>query len=156
MAKIRVLVVDDSVVIRRLVTNCLAESPDIEVVGTAADGQIALAKIEQVNPDLVILDIEMPVMDGLQTLAAIRKTHPKLPVIMFSTLTERGAAATLDALALGATDYVDQAGQRGQRGRRHAAHQRGTDSQDQGTVPARAGRRWPARRPALPPKSENY
>ncbi len=108
MPKIRVLVVDDAVVIRRLVTNCLAESPDIEVVGTAANGQIALAKIEQVNPDLITLDIEMPVMDGLQTLAAIRKTHPKLPVIMFSTLTERGATATLDALALGATDYVNK------------------------------------------------
>ena len=60
----------------------------------------------QVNPDIVTLDIEMPEMDGLETLAEIRKTHPKLPVIMFSTLTERAAAATLKALALGATDYV--------------------------------------------------
>ena len=106
MPKIRVLVVDDAVVIRRLVSNCLDESPDIEVVGTAANGQIALAKIDQINPDIITLDIEMPVMDGLKTLAAIRKTHPRLPVIMFSTLTERGAGATLDALALGATAYV--------------------------------------------------
>ncbi len=106
MPKIRVLITDDAVVIRRLLSNCLAEDPDIEVVGTAANGQIALAKIEQVNPDLVTLDIEMPVMDGLQALAAIRKTHPRLPVIMFSTLTERGASATLDALSLGASDYV--------------------------------------------------
>src|SRR5438067_7522776 len=59
----------------------------------------------QVNPDLVILDVEMPEMDGLATLAELRKTHPRLPVIMFSALTERGAEATLDALALGATDY---------------------------------------------------
>ena len=93
-------------VIRRLVADCLGEDPEIEVVGTAANGQIGLAKIAQVNPDLVTLDIEMPVMDGLQTLKAIRKTYPRLPVIMFSTLTERGACATLDALSLGASDYV--------------------------------------------------
>jgi two-component system chemotaxis response regulator CheB len=106
MAKIRVLIVDDAVVVRRLVADCLAQDPEIEVVGTAANGQIGLAKIEQINPDLVTLDIEMPVMDGLQTLARIRKTRPGLPVVMFSTLTERGAASTLDALALGASDYV--------------------------------------------------
>lgn len=106
MKKIRVLVVDDSVVIRKLVTEALSADPDIEVVGVAANGRIALTKIPQLNPDLVTLDIEMPEMDGLQTLAALRKPYPKLPVIMFSTLTQRGAAATLDALALGASDYV--------------------------------------------------
>jgi two-component system chemotaxis response regulator CheB len=106
MGRIRVLIADDSVVIRRLVSDCLAQDPEIEVAATAPNGQIALAKIGQINPDLVTLDIEMPVMDGLRTLAAIRKTHPKLPVIMFSTLTERGASTTLDALALGANDYV--------------------------------------------------
>src|SRR5262245_36133672 len=105
MPKARVLVVDDSVVIRRVVTEELSADPDIEVVGAAANGKIALARMIQVNPDLVILDVEMPEMDGLATLAAIRKAHPRLPVIMFSALTERGAAATLDALALGATDY---------------------------------------------------
>lgn len=78
MPKIRVLIVDDAVVIRRLLTDCLAGDPDIEVVGTAPDGQIGLAKISQLNPDLVTLDIEMPVMDGLQTLAAIRKTYKKI------------------------------------------------------------------------------
>ena len=72
MAKIRILIVDDAVVIRRLVSNCLAQDTEIEVVGTAANGQIGLAKIAEVNPDLVTLDIDMPVMDGLQTLAAIR------------------------------------------------------------------------------------
>lgn len=106
MGKIRVLVVDDSVVIRKLVTDALGVDPDIEVVGTAANGRIALHKLTQLNPHLLTLDIEMPEMDGLATLAALRKTHPKLPVIMFSTLTQRGAAATLDALALGASDYV--------------------------------------------------
>src|SRR6516225_3057965 len=105
MAKIRVLVVDDAVVFRRAVANELAADPALEVVGTAANGKIALAKMTQVQPDLVILDIEMPEMDGLATLAELRKTYPRLPVIMFSALTERGAEATLDALALGATDY---------------------------------------------------
>lgn len=106
MSKIRVLIVDDAVVVRKLVGEVLRGDPDIEVVGTAPNGRIALAKVEQVNPDLLILDVEMPELDGLQTLELLRKTHPKLPVIMFSTLTLRGAAATLDALALGANDYV--------------------------------------------------
>src|SRR5215813_504369 len=105
MAKIRVLVVDDAVVFRRLVSEELSKDPVLEVVGTAANGRIALARMTQVNPDLVILDIEMPEMDGLATLKELRKTYPRLPVIMFSALTERGAEATLDALALGATDY---------------------------------------------------
>jgi two-component system chemotaxis response regulator CheB len=104
--RIRVLVVDDSVVVRRLVSDVLSADPAIEVVGTAANGKVALAKIDQVNPDLITLDIEMPVMDGLQTLRELRKDHPVLPVVMFSTLTERGASATLDALELGASDYV--------------------------------------------------
>lgn len=106
MRKARILIVDDSTVIRRLLSDALAGDPQIEVAGTAADGRIALAKIPQVNPDLVTLDIEMPQLDGLATLQEIRKTYPRLPVIMFSTLTEKGAAATLQALALGASDYV--------------------------------------------------
>lgn len=106
MRKIRVLVVDDAVVVRRLLTDVLSKDTSIEVVGTAANGRIALAKIPQVNPDLITLDVEMPEMDGLQTLAAIRKTYATLPVIMFSTLTERGAGITLDALTMGANDYV--------------------------------------------------
>src|SRR3954470_18595721 len=105
MPRIRVLVVDDAVVFRRMVSEELAKDPSLEVVGTAANGRIALARMAQVSPDIVILDVEMPEMDGLTTLAALRKTYPRLPVIMFSALTERGAQATLDALALGATDY---------------------------------------------------
>jgi two-component system chemotaxis response regulator CheB len=105
MPKIRVLVVDDSAVIRRLVSDELAKDPALEVAGTAANGKIALARLSQVNPDIVILDVEMPEMDGLETLAELRKTYRRLPVVMFSSLTERGATATLDALALGATSY---------------------------------------------------
>lgn len=104
--KIRVLVVDDAVVVRKLVTDVLAADPDIEVAGIAANGRIALQKIAQLAPDIVTLDIEMPEMDGLETIREIRKTWPKLPVIMFSTLTERGATATLEALSRGASDYV--------------------------------------------------
>ena len=106
MGRINVLVVDDSVVIRRLVTTVLEDDDEISVVGTAASGRIALSKLSQVAPDCVTLDMEMPDLDGLGTLRELRKTHPRLPVIMFSTLTERGAGATLDALALGANDYV--------------------------------------------------
>jgi two-component system, chemotaxis family, protein-glutamate methylesterase/glutaminase len=106
MPKIRALIVDDAVVVRRFTSDILSSDPALEVVGTAPNGRIALAKIPQVNPDVVTLDVEMPEMDGLETLAEIRKVYPTLPVIMFSSLTARGASATLDALGLGANDYV--------------------------------------------------
>ena len=102
----RVLITDDAVVVRRLVSDVLASVPTIEVVGTAPNGRIALQKIGQLSPDIVILDVEMPDMDGIATLVAIREEHPDLPVVMFSTLTERGAAITLEALMRGANDYV--------------------------------------------------
>ena len=106
MKKAKVLVVDDAMLIRRMVTDVLAADPVIEVVGEAANGRIALQKIAQLTPDLVTLDVEMPEMDGIQTLKEIRKAYPRLPVIMFSALTERGAADTLEALHHGASDYV--------------------------------------------------
>ncbi len=106
MPKVRVLVVDDAVVMRRLLTVALEKEPDIEVVGSAPNGRIALQKLSQVNPDIVTLDVEMPELDGLGTLRAIRQSHPRLPVIMFSATTLQGATATLDALAAGASDYI--------------------------------------------------
>jgi two-component system chemotaxis response regulator CheB len=106
MKPVRILVVDDSVVVRKLLSDTLAKEEGFEVAGIAGDGRIALSKIAQLHPDLITLDIEMPVMNGLQTLAEIRKTNHKIPIIMFSTLTERGAAATLEALSLGASDYA--------------------------------------------------
>jgi two-component system, chemotaxis family, protein-glutamate methylesterase/glutaminase len=104
--RIRVLVVDDSVVIRKIVTEALAADPDVEVVGIAQDGAAAVKKVDELKPDAVTMDIEMPVMNGIEAVRAIRRKHPRLPVVMFSTLTERGASATLDALAAGASDYV--------------------------------------------------
>jgi len=106
VTRIRVLVVDDSVVVRRLVSDALSREPAIEVVGVAADGRIAQAKVAQLAPDVITMDVEMPQMDGIEAVRALRAAGHRQPVIMFSTLTERGAIATLDALAAGATDYV--------------------------------------------------
>ncbi len=106
MDPIRVLVVDDSVVVRKIVTDVLSSDPAIEVVGTAVNGKLALGKIEALEPDLVTMDIEMPEMNGIEAVRAIRARRNRVPIVMFSTLTERGAAATLDALSGGANDYV--------------------------------------------------
>jgi two-component system chemotaxis response regulator CheB len=106
MAKIRVLLVDDSVLVRKLLAEALSADPRFEVVGTAPNGRIALDKLDQLAPDAIVLDVEMPDLDGLETLRAIRARSADLPVIMFSALTERCATATLDALSLGASDYV--------------------------------------------------
>jgi len=104
--KIRVLIVDDSAVMRRIIMNSLMKHPEIEVVGTAANGLLAIDAINRSNPDIVTLDVEMPEMDGITALREIRKIHPVLPIIMFSSLTQRGAKATMDALTYGASDYV--------------------------------------------------
>ncbi len=106
MPNIQVLIVDDSTVIRRILREAFSADPIFEIAGAATNGRAALMMIEQSCPDIVILDIEMPEMDGLQALTAIRERYPKLPVIMFSTLTAHGAVATVEALTRGATDYV--------------------------------------------------
>ncbi|MGA9888876.1 MAG: response regulator [Candidatus Acidiferrales bacterium] len=106
MRPLRVFVVDDSLVVRKIVCDTLAEDPALMIAGSASDGRSALGKLPQMNADLVTLDIEMEGMSGLETLVEIRKVYPKLPVIMYSTLTERGATATLEALSLGASDYA--------------------------------------------------
>lgn len=103
---IQVLVVDDSVVVRRLLSDALTSDPRISVVGSAANGSIALQKLAHLKVDVVILDVEMPDMDGIETVRRIRADFRDLPVIMCSALTERGADITLRALAAGATDYV--------------------------------------------------
>jgi two-component system chemotaxis response regulator CheB len=106
MAPFRILVVDDSAVVRRVLSDTLSVDPDLEVVGSASDGKIALSKFAELHPDLITLDVEMPVMNGIETLVEIRKVDQRIPVIMFSTLTEGGAAATMEAFSLGASDYA--------------------------------------------------
>jgi two-component system, chemotaxis family, protein-glutamate methylesterase/glutaminase len=103
--RIRVLVVDDSAVMRKLIPNLLDRDKEIEVVGTAIDGDFAINKIEQLKPDVVTLDIEMPRMDGLSTLGQIVSKY-SLPVVMLSSFTTRGASLTLRALEMGAVDFI--------------------------------------------------
>jgi two-component system chemotaxis response regulator CheB len=106
MEKIRVLLVDDSLLIRRALRECFRTDPEIEVVGVAESGLRALEQIEQLNPDVVTLDIEMPDMDGLETLRTLRARGSELPVIIFSKHTSHGASITMEALELGASDVV--------------------------------------------------
>ncbi|MBX7100403.1 MAG: chemotaxis-specific protein-glutamate methyltransferase CheB [Myxococcaceae bacterium] len=115
MRPVRVLIVDDSRVIRRLVADVLSTEQDIAVVGMADSAAAALSQIEALQPDLVTLDVEMPDRSGLDALVDIRARAPRLPVIMFSSLTQRAAATTLDALARGATDYVTKPANTGDR-----------------------------------------
>ncbi len=104
--KIRILIVDDSVVIRRFITNALGQEPSFEVVGSAANGVLALQRAAELKPDVITLDIEMPEMDGIATVRKLREMSCNAYVIMCSTLTSRGASATIDALMMGANDYV--------------------------------------------------
>jgi two-component system chemotaxis response regulator CheB len=106
MPKLRVLVVDDAVVVRRLVSDALNADPELEVCGTASNGKLALDLLLQLAPDAVTLDVEMPELDGLSTLRELRKKWPRLPVVMLSALTEKGASVTLDCLSAGASGYV--------------------------------------------------
>ncbi len=103
--KIRVLIVDDSPTVRQVLTDLVNESDELTVVGTARDGQDAIKKIEQLQPQVVTLDIQMPGMDGLEVIDAIISYSP-LPIIVVSALTQRSAQVTLDALNHGAMDYV--------------------------------------------------
>ena len=105
--RIRVLIVDDSALMRQLLTRILDSEAEIEVVGVAADPFVARDKIKALNPDVLTLDIEMPRMDGLTFLEKLMRGHP-MPVVMISSLTDKGADTTLRALSLGAVDYVSK------------------------------------------------
>jgi len=105
MKKIRVLVIDDSALIRGVLTELLSQDADIEVIGAAPDPYIARQKIKDLNPDVLTLDVEMPKMDGLTFLEKLMAGHP-MPVVMVSSLTQEGCETTLRALELGAVDFV--------------------------------------------------
>jgi two-component system chemotaxis response regulator CheB len=105
MAKTRVVVVDDSALVRGLLTEIINKQPDMECVGAASDPYVAREMIRELNPDVITLDVEMPRMDGLDFLGKLMRLRP-MPVVMVSTLTERGADVTLRALELGAVDFV--------------------------------------------------
>ena len=102
---IKVIVIDDSALVRKLLTAMLSRAPDIEVVGAASDPYAAREKIKKLNPDVITLDVEMPRMDGLTFLENLMRLRP-MPVVMVSSLTQRGADVTLRALELGAIDFV--------------------------------------------------
>ena len=103
---IRVLVVDDSAITRTLISRFLDRDPEIEVVGRAADGLEAIEAVAALRPDIVTLDIVMPKLDGLEVVTCLRERGNDVPIVMLSALTAPGAAATLDALARGATDFL--------------------------------------------------
>ena len=103
---VRVLVVDDTVLFRRVVSDALAAIPGVEIVGTASNGRHAIAKVETLAPDLITLDIEMPEMDGLEVLEALKARNCRIPVIVLSALTVRGGQLTLKALERGAFDFI--------------------------------------------------
>lgn len=103
--KIRVLVVDDATVVRGMLSKLINAEPDMEVAGSAADGKAGVEKAEALEPDVIVLDIDMPIMGGIEALGLLRQKLPNTPVIIFSSLSHAGAAITLDALAAGAADY---------------------------------------------------
>lgn len=105
---IRVLLVDDSAVVRGAIGKILEAEKDIKVVTTAPNGQMALDAMRHTEIDVVLLDVEMPVMDGITALPLMLSAHPRSRVIMTSSLTQQGAAITMQALALGATDYISK------------------------------------------------
>lgn len=102
----RILIVDDSAVMRALLRSVVSTDARLEVAGTAADGASALRAIQSLRPDLILLDVEMPGMDGVSTLKQMKAAGNRIPVIMCSSLTQRGAKVTIEALASGAADYV--------------------------------------------------
>ncbi len=104
--RIKVLIVDDSALMRKVLKEILATDRDIEIVGTARDGADAIEKVEDLRPDVITMDINMPVMDGLTSMQYIANDFPNIPVIVVSSLTEEGAMTTFEALELGAFDYV--------------------------------------------------
>lgn len=155
---IRVLVVDDSGFFRRRIVEILEADPSLQVVGTAADGREAIQKVMELKPDIVTMDIEMPVMDGITAVRRIMKIQPT-PILMFSSLSYDGAQATLDALDAGALDFLPkrfdefskdrEEAKRILRGRVRQIGSRGFDTKPTASA---SGRATSAARTAIPPR----
>ena len=105
MNPIRVIVIDDSAFMRKVISDLLTSDPRIEVIATARNGQDGLEKIKQLNPDVVTLDIHMPVMDGITALKELMQSHPT-PVVMLSSATEDASIKTIQAISSGAVDLL--------------------------------------------------
>jgi two-component system, chemotaxis family, protein-glutamate methylesterase/glutaminase len=110
---LRVLVADDTIIFRKIISDALAEIPGVEMVGTASNGKIALARLRALKPDILTLDIEMPELDGLEVLEAIRREGIDVGAIMLSSYTQRGGQMTMKALELGAFDFIPKPEGRG-------------------------------------------
>lgn len=110
MGRIRTLIVDDSVVVRRLIQDVLEADSEVTVIGAAVNGKVGFEEAKKLRPDIITMDIEMPQMNGIEAVKAIRAAGIRCPIIMFSTLTAAGANATMDALAAGASDFVTKPG----------------------------------------------
>ena len=155
-AQIKVLVVDDSSLVRRIITDILESDPQIKVIGTADNGEAAVKMANKLDPDVITMDIEMPVMDGLTALKRIIATNPK-PVIMMSVFTQHGAEETFKALEYGAVDFIPKPssmlspfGQRNGRTAPQARSNRFTGrriASDEASLREKS-RRWPPRGPA--------
>lgn len=154
---VRVLVVDDSGFFRRRVTEMLSADPRLEVVGSAADGREAIVQAQKLKPDVITMDIEMPVMDGIAAVRRIMATRP-VPILMFSSLTHEGAQSTFEALEAGAVDYLPKNFEDISRNRDEVARVlrtrvwsigvRGLPPQTASAVPAAAPKVAPPPRPA--------
>src|SRR5262245_64119517 len=104
--QLKVLIVDDSAIYRSLVQGCIREMADLNCVGTAVDGKDAISKAQSLRPDVILLDVEMPVMGGVEAMPKLRQLLPQAGIIMVSSLTTNGANVTMDALQAGAFDFV--------------------------------------------------
>lgn len=108
MKNTRVLIVDDTIIYRKIIKDILTELPDVEVVGSVSNGEMALSRVKTLKPDLMTLDVEMPVMDGIQTLKELQKLKSDIGCIMVSSKTQKGSDATIQALELGAFDFIEK------------------------------------------------
>ena len=108
--KISVMIIDDSALMRNLISKLIERDPNLEVVGTAMNGRFGLTKLPRLNPDVIVLDLEMPEMNGIEFLKELQKNNIKIPVVILSSIATKGARVTMEALALGASDFITKPG----------------------------------------------